>query len=86
MGLTDPPAVPKDRQTRVRLGVVSQEPLRIKFHWVNINTWIMRNLPVRNVRLPSETGSKKGGRPPPRFLTHQMFAITEDPLGMKYPL
>ena len=88
--LTDPPSITKDRQTGVGLGIVSQEPLRIEFYWVDINTWIVRNFPVRNIRLAREMGSKKRGTLTTMSvlspLTHQMFAITEDPLGIKYPL
>ena len=59
--LTYPPAVPKDCCTRFWLRVVSQEPFRIKFHRVKIGTWIMRNLPVQNVKSPRGTDSNKRG-------------------------
>ena len=35
--LTDPSAIPKDRFTRVWLGVVSQEPLGIELRRIGVN-------------------------------------------------
>ena len=44
--LTDPPAKPEDRPTRVWLRVVSQESFRVKLRGIGISSGVVQNLPV----------------------------------------
>ena len=44
--LTDPPPIPKGRFTRIWLRAISQEPLRIEFHRIGINSRVVQDLPV----------------------------------------
>ena len=44
--LTDPPAKPEDRPTRVWLRVVPQESFRVKLHGIGISSGFVQNLPV----------------------------------------
>ena len=64
--LTNPPSIPKDRSTRVGLRIISQEPLRIEFHWVSMNSRVVHDSPVQVVK----SGGKRVRRLSLRTLPH----------------
>jgi len=84
--LTDPPPKPKDSRTGVRLRVRSQEPFGVKLHRIGVASRVVQNPPVRQVKSWRRGRSDWKRTSREKFLfpaTHQMFASTVDPLGMK---
>ena len=50
--LTDSSPKPKHRRTRVWLGMVPQEPVRIEFHRIGVNGRVVQDLPVCGIKPP----------------------------------
>ena len=57
--LTDPPTIPKGCLTRIRLRMISQEPVGIEFQRVCVSIRVVQNLPIHQVRSPGAGTDRK---------------------------